>query len=165
MKNFPHQVNRIDRFTRGLAVFSALAENNADLRDDGVTGDALARAGAYRFRGHTDSENVEELLAAEHAKSPSDQGTRTMARELRRTFEGLDLLSPLAGALRPTSDALRLLELDSNPTAPEAHAIWRRAFHDLAITDLDGTSHPYEIMLRLVGERPGVSKEPFGACA
>jgi hypothetical protein len=162
VKNFPHQVNRIDRFTRGLAVFSALAENSADLRDDGVTGDALARAGAYRFRGHTDSENVEELLAAEHAKSPSDQGTRTMARELRRTFEGLDLLSPVAGALRPTSDALRLLELDSDPTAPEAHAIWRRAFHDLAITDLDGTSHPYEIMLRLVGERPGARKSLFG---
>jgi hypothetical protein len=162
VKNFPRQVNRIDRFTRGLAVFSSLAQDNADLRDDSVVGDALAHTGAYRFRGHSDSENVEELLAAEHAKSPSDQGTRTMARELRRTFEGLDLLSPVDGMLRPTSDALRLLELNSDPTVPEAHAIWRHAFHDLAITDLDGTSHPYEILLRLVGERPGIQKGLLG---
>jgi hypothetical protein len=162
MKNFPHQVNRIDRFTQGLAVFSTLAEKDADLRDDGVVGDALARAGAYHFRGHTDTEKVEELLEAEHAKSPSDQGTRTMARELRRTFEGLGLLSPVAGVLRPTPDALRLLELDSDPAAPEAHAIWRRAFHDLEITDLDGTSHPYEILLRLAGERPGIQKGLLG---
>lgn len=111
MKNFPHQVNRVDRFTRGLAVFSALAEKNVDLTDEVLVGDALARSGAYRFRGHTDSENVEELLRAEHAKSPRSQGTRTTARELRRTFEGLDLLSPVAGVLRPTPDALRLLEL------------------------------------------------------
>ncbi len=162
MKNFPHQVNRIDGFTRGLAVFSTLAENNADLRDDGVVGDALVRAGAYRFRGHTDAGNVEELLLAEHAKPSGNQGTKVAARELRRTFEGLDLLSPLAGVLRPTSDALRLLELAADPAAPEAHAIWRRAFHDLAITDLDGTSHPYEILLRLVGERPGIQKSLLG---
>jgi len=143
-------------------VFASLAQNDADLRDDGVVGDALARAGAYRFRGHNDSEDIDELLVAEHAKSPSDRGTRTMARELRRTFEGLHLLSPVAGALRPTSDAVRLLELGSDPMVPEAHAIWRRAFHDLAITDPDGTSHPYEIMLRLAGERPGIPKSLLG---
>jgi hypothetical protein len=147
---------------QGLAVFSALADGNVDLRDNGAVGDALARAGAYSFRGHADSEDIEELLLDEHAKSSSDQGTRTMARELRRTFEGLNLLASDTGVLRPTDDALRLLELDSHPMSPEAHAIWRRAFHDLTITDRDGTSHPYEIMLRLVGERPGIQKSLLG---
>jgi hypothetical protein len=161
VKNFPHQVNRIDRFTIGLGVFASLASNGADLRDDGVVGDALARAGAYTFRGSR-AGNVEDWLAAEHAKSPSDQGTRTMARELRRTFEGLNFLATEGGPLRPTTDATRLLDAQPDPTSSEAHSIWRRAFHDLAITDASGTSHPYEIMLRLVSERPGIPKGLVG---
>jgi hypothetical protein len=161
VKNFPHQVNRIDRFTLGLGVFARLASEGADLRDDGVVGDALARAGAYTFRG-SQAGTVEDRLVAEHAKSPSDQGTRTMARELRRTFEGLDFLAIGGGSLRPTADAARLLDLQADPASSEAHSIWRRAFHDLAITDASGTSHPYEIMLRLVGERPGIPKGLLG---
>lgn len=162
MKNFPHQVNRLNRFMLGLAVFAALAEKDVDLADEVLVGDALARGRAYRFRGHADSEDIEELLAAEHAKMRGRQGTRAMARDLRRTFEGLDLLAPLAGVLRPTPDALRLVELGSDPMAPEAHAIWRRAFHELTITDRDGTSHPYRILLRLAGERPGIQKSLLG---
>jgi hypothetical protein len=162
VKNFPHQVNRLDKFTRYLAVFATLAAKNVDLMDERLIGDALARAGAYRFRGQTDSDDVKKLLRAEHAKPLSKQGTRTTARESRRTFEGLDLLLPVAGALRPTPDALRLVELNSNPMAPEAHAIWRRAFHDLKLTDQHGTSHPYEIMLRLASERPGIQKSLLG---
>jgi hypothetical protein len=161
VKNLPHQVNRIDRFTLGLGVFARLASDGADLRDDGVVGDALARAGAYTFRG-PQAGSVEDRLVAEHAKSPSDQGTRTMARELRRTFEGLDLLEIEAGSLAPTVDAARLLDLHADPASSEAHSIWRRAFHDLVITDASGTSHPYEIMLRLAGERPGIPKGLLG---
>ncbi len=161
MKNFPHQVNRIDRFTLGLGVFARLASDGADLRDNGVVGDALARAGSYTFRG-SQAGSVEDRLVAEHAKSPSDQGTRTMAREFRRTFEGLGFLAIEGGSLGPTADAARLLDLQADPASSEAHSIWRRAFHELAITDASGTSHPYEIMLRLVGERPGIPKGLLG---
>jgi hypothetical protein len=160
VKNFPHQVNQLDRFGLGLSVFSELAGTGSDLHDDGVVGDALARSGAYRFRAQSAGADVEELLVQEHAKSSSAQGTRTMARELRRTFEELALLEDVDGSLALTDDAHRLLEVEA--TSPEAHAIWRRAFHDLELADDDGVSHPYEIMLRLTGERPGIEKQLLG---
>lgn len=50
MKNFPHQINQIHRLTQALSVFRDLIERGQDISDDGVVGDALARAGVYTFR-------------------------------------------------------------------------------------------------------------------
>lgn len=162
MKNFPHQFNKIDRFARGLVEFDKLAQAGRDLSDDGIVGDALARAGVYTFR-RTRGTDVGRLLREEHNKPPSSQGTRTMARELRMTFVLLGLLVRARGKLGLTPTAQRLTALASDPLGVEACTIWRGAFHALAVVDEQrNESHPYEIMLRLAAERPGVGKGLLG---
>ncbi len=163
MKNFPHQFNKLDRFTASLVVLGNLAAIGADLSDDGVVGDALARARVYTFRGAAPGSSVSRLLVAEHRKRPASQGTRTMARELRKTFMPIGLLVNQQGTLSLTPDALRLIGLRSDPFGDEARVIWRRAFHALTLADDQGNvSRPYEIMLRLAGERPGIKKGLLG---
>jgi hypothetical protein len=159
MKNFPHQVTKLSKFREGLAVFSDLAEQGADLSDEGVVGDALARAGVHEFRGQPTDADIEDLLATEHSKPSRKQGSRTKARELRRTFEELNLLES-SGSLGITEDATRLLAFEDG--SQESQAMWRQAFRDVETADAAGTSHPYEIMLRLAGERPGIAKPLLG---
>ena len=50
MKNFPHQINQLLKLTRALGVFGRLIEAKLNVDDDGIVGDALARAGVYTFR-------------------------------------------------------------------------------------------------------------------
>jgi hypothetical protein len=85
MKNFPHQINQISRLTKALSVFNDLIQGGANIQDDGVVGDAFAKAGVYTFR-EQQNRTVEDLLAEEHRKDIGSQGTRTCARELRRFF-------------------------------------------------------------------------------
>jgi hypothetical protein len=162
VKNFPHQVNKLERFAGGLGVFQELIEAESDVTDDGIVGDALARAGVYTFRDEYDPANIEELLEEEHAKPASNQGTRTMARELRRTFSLLGLLRVGSDGLELSGEARALITFEHEPLSQEARAIWRAAFRDLELVDESGTSHPYEVMLRLAGERPGVSTALLG---
>jgi hypothetical protein len=163
VKNFPHQINKLDRLARGLAVFAKLSEEGLNLHDDGIVGDALARAAVYTFRGRAArSARIDHLLVHEHKKPLGSRGTRTAARELRRTFELLGLLEHDAGNLRLTAAGIQLSELESSPLSPEARALWGRAFHDLALADESGVSHPYEVMLRLAGECPGIQKPLLG---
>jgi hypothetical protein len=162
VKNFPHQVNKLERFAGGLRVLAELRDVGADLADDGVVGDALARAGVYTFRDEYDPANIEELLEEEHAKPASNQGTRTMARELRRTFLLLGLISESSAGFEVSDEARTLITLQHDPLSPEARAMWQAAFRELELTDESGTSHPYELMLRLVGERPGIETALLG---
>jgi len=162
MKNFPHQINKLERFAGGIEVFGELIDGGVYLGDDGVVGDALARAGVYTFREAFDPVNVEEFLDEEHSKPASSQGTRTMARELRRTFLHVGLLRETTDGFELSEEAHRLIDLEHEPLSPEARAIWRAAFHALELTDASGTSHPYELMLRLAGERPGLPSGLLG---
>jgi len=162
VKNFPHQINRLERFAGGLGVFGDLVHGGADLTDDGAVGDALARAGVYTFRETYDPANVDQLLEEEHAKPASSRGTRTMARELRRTFLQLGLVNDSDAGFELSRAAGRLTQLDHEPLAPEAGAIWSAAFRTLEVVDESGSSHPYELMIRLAGERPGIENALLG---
>ena len=85
MKNFPHQINKIAKLTAALGVLRKLINSGVNIFDDGVVGDAMARASVRAFRSPTG--NMEGLLEAEHAKPRASQGSRTFARDIRRLFE------------------------------------------------------------------------------
>lgn len=159
MKNVPHQINQIPRLTHALSVFRRLIEEERNIDDDGVVGDALARAGVYTFRERDRS--IEELLDEEHLKPLGSQGSRTCARDLRRLFQLLGFLIPERSL---SADANRLVELRSDPLGLEARAIWSNALDKMSLTDDSGTSHPYRILLRLVRELPGVRGLFLGLC-
>jgi hypothetical protein len=164
VKNFPHQINQLPTLNDAVRVFADLTDRGQDVSDDGIVGDALARAGVYNFRNQG-SRSIEKLLAAEHQKSPSNQGTRTCARDLRRFFRLLRFIEQDdASRWRVTGEARALLTLTGPSDGPQRDELWRRALIDLTLEDEDGTSHPYRILLRLVAEMPGIAKPYSGLC-
>ncbi len=162
MKNFPHQINRIDRLTAGLGVFAQLQEAGSSLADDGIVGQALAVQGVYSFRDKNTP--LAQLLELERDKPESSQGTRTCARDLRRLFVLLGLLERPADAdWRLTTRAADLLAVHED--TERRNEILRQALGELELRDEAGNvSHPYRILLRLVEERPGISGEFLGLC-
>jgi hypothetical protein len=164
MKNFPHQINQLPRLTHALGVFARLIEKNQDLDDDGVVGDELARAKVYTFRT-PGTKTIEELLQSEHDKTPANQGTRTCARELRRFFSLLGFIHQTKnGGWKVAASAQALLALNWQEQLPTAHDIWRQALIGMELTDTGGSSHPYQILLRLVVTIPGLRKPYSGLC-
>lgn len=159
MKNFPHQFNQIPRLVNALQVLKELINSDQDVDDDGVVGDALARAGVYRFRNN--DRPIEDLLEEEHQKERGKQGTRTCARALRRLFRLLNFLTEDNSL---SQDANRLVELQDDPLGIESRIIWRAALDEMELTDETGTSHPYRILLRLVSEHPGIRSFLLGLC-
>ena len=164
MKNFPHQINQLPRLTRGVGVFLELAESGADIDDDGIVGDALAKAKVYTFRS-PGSQTIADLLESEHRKPKGSQGTRTCARELRRFFTLLGFIQQTStGEWQVSSSAKALLAFSQNKLNASANDIWRQALLALELADEGGVSHPYQILLRLVFEMPGLPKPYSGLC-
>ena len=155
MYNFPHQINDLEKLKRALEVFDTLSTENADVDDDGVVGEAMARAGVYTFRDKTLT--VDEALQQEFQKPAGQQGTRTFARDLRRFFvlSGLLARNPTTG-LRVT--ALGQSILNATIGTPEATALWRAAMENVTLADADSgaVSRPYPTLLRLVRQFPGI---------
>lgn len=165
MKNFPHQINQLSRLNAALRIFVTLADAAAEVGDDGVVGDALARSRVYTFRNPGDRA-IQQLLADEHSKPIGSQGTRAAARDLRRFFALLGFVDRHeTGEWRVSAPARELLELDPDTDGPRLRELWREALLDLELDDQAGNvSHPYRILLRLVAEVPGLPKPYSGLC-
>jgi hypothetical protein len=164
MKNFPHQINQLPRLNDALRVCVALIDAGENVDDDGVVGDALARAGVYTFR-NASGQSVDTLLEAEHAKDRGSQGTRTCARDLRRFFRLLHFIAQDDNGVWHVGDSARtLLTLTEPSDRSRIDELWRCALLDLMLEDNSGTSHPYRILLRLVAELPGIAKPYSGLC-
>jgi hypothetical protein len=164
MKNFPHQINQLPKLTRALGVFIRLGESGRAVSDDGVVGDALAQAEVYTFR-KPGNKTIDKLLTIEHRKPIASQGTRACARDLRRFFILLGFIRQTHNETWEASvSAKALLALDQETQISNAHDIWRQALLALELTDTGGTSHPYQILLRLVVAVPGLPKPYSGLC-
>lgn len=154
MKNFPHQINELQKLHRALGVFATLIKKGADADDDGIVGVALARKRVYQFRDK--SLSLQQALQRERAKPAGSQGTRTCARDLRRFFLLTGLLKrDLDGGLRLTPLGERLLASDG-PNTDQASQVWRTVLSSMAVGQNREESHPYALLLRLVADRPGI---------
>jgi hypothetical protein len=164
MKNFPHQINQLPKLTRAVGVFLRLVVAGGEVSDDGVVGDALAKAEVYTFRipGY---KTVDELLTSEHRKPTASQGTRACARDLRRFFSLLGFIwQTNDGVWEASASAKSLLALNQDKERSNANDIWRQALLGLELTDETGSSHPYQILLRLVTAIAGLPKPYSGLC-
>lgn len=155
MKNFPHQHNQLSKFRATLETIRDLRSAGQDASDDGVLGDELARREIHRFRDldYSDPSNlqarIEKQIQAEHKKSSSNQGTRTAAREGRKTLRHLGWLEEGDSELSAAGEAL----LGVPEGSAEELALIRPAVANIAVTDSDGnTSHPTKVLLRLVDQ-------------
>lgn len=158
MRNFPHQVNDIQKLRRALQVADELIRQSQPLSDDSVLGYTLARQRVYTFRGLDDpTPELEYRIAQEQAKSLANQGARTFARDLRRTLVLLGFLESHLGEHTLSDSGTRLLELPDVPH-PESTALWINAVLRLEIGSDTSPTHPATNMLKIVQSVPDVEK-------
>ena len=153
MKNFPHQHTSFRKLRAVLVAIQALSELGEDPSDDGVLGDRLARDTVHRFRdiSYQSTENlaerIEDQLAEEHKKSSSNQGTRTAARENRKTLRHLGWLQRQGNELTIAGNAL----LNSTEGSVDEMNLIRAAVVRIVLSDGDGNrSHPILLLLSLI---------------
>jgi hypothetical protein len=144
MKNFPNQFNDPQKFREALEAIEGLRDSG-DASDDGELGAELARRGIYGLSG---TGTLAQRLKAERSKKPSNQGTRTAAREMRRTLIALGLLDSSL-SISPSGRAL----LAAAPESSEERAIWRHALVGLQLGEGRSVSHPVLVLLSLVEAR------------
>jgi hypothetical protein len=155
VKNFPHQYNDLAKLRATLETVRDLDEHGLDSADDAVLGYELARRMVYGFRGldltgdqATIDQRIAERLEIEKDKPAESQGTRTAAREMRRTLRYLGWLEEDGTALTPAGEDL----LATTQGSDEETILMQQAIGGIEV-DKDGhVSHPVQILLRLVDE-------------
>jgi hypothetical protein len=157
VKNFPHQYNDLHKLRATLETARDLDSQGLDSTDNAILGYELARRRVYGFRPALDysgddaavSQLIAERLEVEQGKSASSQGTRTAAREMRRTLRYLGWLEEGGTALTPAGDALLATAAGSD----EERTLMQQAIASIPVADQEGrVSHPVQILLRLVDE-------------
>jgi hypothetical protein len=158
MKGFPNQVAELPTLTRALQVLSDLLGEGNNPRDDGVYGEALIRRGVLGT-GHTPIP-VEEYLAQQKTiRKFSNQSYRTRARGLRELFRVLGLIQDLFGTVALTQAGRQVAALGDDTLTPFGVRLWRAVIVGMTHDGGDGEfSHPYQVLLRLVGKRPGITR-------
>jgi len=124
--------------TQSFQVMTHLIESGQDAWNDAIYGAALTTAGIYRTKG-----------------SDGKDGSRATARGQRKLFLRLGFLTETDRIFTITRAGQELLGAEDNITLRKA--LWRKAMLNLQLEDDGGNlSHPYRILLRLVGDFPGI---------
>lgn len=161
MKGFPNQVADLQKLAKGMECVVEITDAGENARDDGNLGEALVRAGVAGT-GHR-AADIEEYLREQRTRPRSGQAFRTTARGLRELFRLLRLIEEDGGEVL-VSDLGREAAAFADVPLEDAHlGFWRGVVRDLAHDGGDGeTSHPYQVLLRLVQRVPGITR---GKCA
>lgn len=163
LRNFPHQINQLEKLHAALAACASLLEAGSNPLDDGELGYACARAGVYAFRGLAEPSagEIERRIAAEKQKKHANQGAETFAREVRRTLQLMGLLGIQDGVCSISPIGQRLLEFPAGSDDAECITLWKEAILRItlgATKDHPKPLRPAPVMLRIVQEFPDVEK-------
>jgi hypothetical protein len=159
VKGFPNQVANLSKLATGMADVVRLVDQGDNARNDGVLGEAFVRSGVAG-RGHGRVQiPIAEYLRQQRAKRPSNQSMRTTARGLRELFQLLGLIVDDGAQVEPTDLGRQAAALAGLPMNTEQIDYWRRVIGNINHDGGDGqSSHPYQVLLRLVGQRPGITR-------
>jgi hypothetical protein len=157
VKGFPNQIADLEKLADGMRALVERLDAGENPRDDGVYGPALVRAGVAGT-GHTPVP-VEEYIARQLQNAPSDQSFRTTARGLRELYRVLGFIDDSGDDIVVTDLGHQAAAFAGAPLDPAQLNFWRNTIRDMAHDGGDGeTSHPYQVLLRLVGQRPGITR-------
>ncbi len=137
-----------------------LEQQNENLRDDAVLGEALVRARVIGT-GHLE-QPIETYLQRYASKPPSLRPYHTTARGLREFFRYAGCLVEDADTQKAwiTPLGAQLAANANDPHSLSALMAWRVAIASIRIGNSQrGYSHPYRVLLRLVEARPGISSK------
>lgn len=129
-----------------------LVDSGANARNDGVFGEALVRSGVAGT-GHI-PKPIEQYLAEQRLKTPSNQSFRTTARGLRELFRLMGLIDDSAPDVVVTPLGRQAATFAGARLDADQVEFWRGTIQNMSH---DG-SHPYQVLLRLVGQRPGITR-------
>ena len=153
MKNFPHQINDIPKLVKALGLYQELLTNGSDVSDDGVFGYAMARALIYTFRNQKDVSPtaISARIEQEKQKIGQNQGARTAARDVRRFFELANFIDDKG----VTQIGKNIIDAGDKITDPVVQHLWHNAMLNITL----GESHPYQVLLNIIRERPRISRD------
>lgn len=156
MKGFPNQIADFGKLSAGLRIALNLSRSGQNAKDNGVFGTALVR-GSVAGTGHTPMP-VEEYLAEQEGKPAGSQGHRTAARGLRELYRRLGLIDDDGAELIVTPLGEQAASYADQPMSDEQIIFWRTALSNMGHDGDGALSHPYQVLLRLVSRRPGITR-------
>ena len=156
MKGFPNQVAELSKLATGMQCLTRLVDGGSNAKDDRVFGEALVRAGVAGT-GHTPTP-VEAYIRQQLTKAPSRQSFRTTARGLRELYRLMRFIDDAGPEVHVTELGRRAAAFAGSPMDTEQIAFWRRVIRNITHSDINGTSHPYQVLLRLVARKPGITR-------
>lgn len=157
MKGFPNQVADLNKIALGMASLVSVVERSQNAKDDGVLGEVLVRAGVAGT-GHIPMP-VDEYLQEQLKKSISNQSFRTTARGLRELYRLLGFIDDSDTTVQVTDLGRKAAAYANAPMDAEQIDFWRTAIRNMTQNDERGhVSHPYQVLLRLIGQKPGITR-------
>ena len=161
VKGFPNQVADLGKLATVMRSLVRLVDAGDNAKDDGVFGEELVRSGVAGT-GHTPMP-VEQYLRQQRQKRPSNQSFRTTARGLRELFRLFGLIDDSGDRVVVTDLGRLAAVFAGQPLDAEQSDFWRRVIRNVAHRGgQPEASHPYQVLLRLVGRKPGITR---GKCA
>ena len=156
MKGFPNQIAELPKIALGIRCMADLVAAGDDAKNDGVFGEALVRAGVAGT-GHT-PRPVEEYLAEQRRKTLANQSFRATARGLRELYRLMGFIDDSGEEITTTELGERAASFAGQPWGQKQIEFWRGVIRNIEHTNNEGTSHPYQVMLRLVARKPGITR-------
>jgi hypothetical protein len=159
MKGFPNQVPDLRKLAEGLAIIDRLNQEGANSKSYDVLGEALVR-GAVLGTGHV-KQPVDKYLREQRSKQggSSYQSHQTGARGIREQYRMLGLIDDSGIRVELTEAGRRVASFAGEQLDEAKREYWRRLIRNISHPGRDGVrSHPYQVLLRLVGKKPGITR-------
>jgi hypothetical protein len=158
VKGFPNQAVDLAKLAAGMRALIQLLDSGQNPRDDDVFGPALVRANVAGT-GHGRGRPVEQYIRQQLALPRQRRSFGATARGLRELYE-------LFGFIQIDRDRVWATELGRQaaayagaPLTAVQIAFWRRAVRNMSHDGGDREeSHPYQVLLHLVGRKPGITR-------
>lgn len=156
MKGFPNQVADLGKVANAVRVAAELLDSGQNVRDDDIFGEALVRAGVAG-RGRPPLP-VNEYLAKQRLKPVGGQSFRTTARGIRELVRAMGLAEEIGGVFKLTPLGRQAADRPKAPIIGAEREFWRTVIVQIVHGDDLGISHPYQVLLRLVAAKPGITR-------
>ncbi len=157
MKGFPNQVADLNKLATGMQALVRVLDGGQDAANDGVLGAELVRAGVAGT-GHAPMP-IDAYLELQRSKSTSNQSFRTTARGLRELYRLFGFIDDSGARVIVTPTGRQAAHFAGAALGPEQIEFWRRVIRNVAHGGgQTEESHPYQVLLRLVGRMPGITR-------
>jgi hypothetical protein len=157
MKGFPNQVADLSKLATAMKVISELLAVGKSPRNDTILGEALVQANITGPRNKKIPKD--EYLAEQKKKGRSYRSFEAAARLLRELFKIIGLLDDDGEEIRVTPMGAQIASLTGSDISRNSLELWRRVIRLMLHDGGDGqTSHPYQVLLRLIAQKPGITR-------